>query len=369
MRTSIIEEMATDGGEDGRSSARVASAFWWRLTDNAFRHLIWFLIPPLALAALGVLQASKTLQLYEASGVLSASSNPLVPDQVAPGAPAQFFESTADAASRTINEQLRTDKFLEEVAESAGLGEAVSSGFLDLDVVRSSVWSTPDGTSLVQVRATWADPQTAFALVQSTIDTYQDFLAEAVASDASEAVAFYNEQLARYRSDVEAAEQELISFVAQLPVEGEPSVAESFQLQRLTDALSAAESKVVVAENEIESAELTVAQSRSEAGRSLTVVDAPKLPTSPESTLVAQAMTVIAYMLLGVVIAVAALLISTVIDQSVSSTSDLLVDGVAFVATVPAIRSAHLGHRPRRKRGARAIKNRTTVHEREPVGV
>lgn len=362
--------MATDGGDQVQHQSRAASAFWWRLTDNAFRHLVWFLVPVLLFAALGLMQASKALQLYESAGVLSASSNPLVPDQIIPGGGAQYWESTAAAASRTINEQLRTDKFMEDVAANAGLGEVVASGFLELDIVRSSVWSFADGTSLVQVHATWADPQTAHALVQATIVTYQAFLGETVASDSSEAVAFYTGQLDQYQAEVERSEQALVEYVSRIPDDGDPSLAESLQIQRLTDDVRAAEGKVAGAQDEIEGAQLVVAQSKSEAGRSLTVIDAPRIPGSPESTLVNQAMTVVAYLLLGVVIAIGALLVSTVLDQSVSSPSDVLIDGVALVATVPVVSLAtHVTRSKRRSATRSAGRKRTRTDESQPVGV
>jgi uncharacterized protein involved in exopolysaccharide biosynthesis len=331
--------MVSDGGNDSRSDRPGATAFWWRLTDNAFRHLVWFFIPILVFAGVGVVQASKALELYQSSGVLSASSNPLVPDQQVAGSGPQYWETVASATSRTINEQLRTDKFLLDVATAAGLGDAVASGALDLEIVRSSVYSFADGTSLVQIRATWADPDTAFALAQSTIDTYQQFLADTVASNSSEAVKFYTEQLVQYNEEVTVAEAALVDYVDSLPSDRDPRLSETLQIQRLTDSVQAAESKVASTESDIEQAKLVVAQSTSEAGRSLRVIDAPKVPTSPESTLIDQVMTVVAFLILGVLAAIAALLLSTVLDRSVSSVSDLVgINGVTLVATVPAVR-------------------------------
>ena len=330
--------MDNDGGRYSKDARARALAFWWRLTDNAFRRLVWYSLPVLLITGIGVLQASKTLELYSSSGVLSATSNPLVPDQPIAGTSAQYWETTAAATSRTINEQLRTDRFIERVAQEAGLGDAVENGLVTLDIVRSSIYSYDDGTSLVNVGATWDSPDTAYQLVLSAIQTYQDYLAETVASDSSEAVTFYTGQLDQYRADAQVAETELVSYLDGLSSDGDPTLSESLQIQRLTDAVSAAERKVSDTEQNIEEAQLIVAQSMSEAGRSLTMIDAPQLPTSPESTLMEQAMTVISYALLGVIVAVAALLVSTVLDNSVASTSDLVGPGIAFVATVPTLR-------------------------------
>ncbi|MDJ0770836.1 MAG: hypothetical protein QNJ12_18730 [Ilumatobacter sp.] len=369
--------MASEAGSEPgttRSTAQrtTASAFWWRLTDNAFRRAAWLLVPIVGFAMLGLLQASKTLELYHTTGVLSASSNPLVPDQPIGGVAQQYWETPAAAASRTINEQLRTDAFVESVAERAGLDDAIESGVLQLESIRNSVWSSADGTSLVKVDATWGDPQTTFGLVEGTIAAYQEFLAESVASQSSEAEAFYTAQLADYQVDVDAAQQDLDDFIAavsELDDDEQATVAVDLQLTRLTDALNAARAKAGSTQEQIDSAKLAVTQSRSEAGRSLTIIDEPKVPTAPQSTLTKRALTLVSFTLLGVIIVAGLLLIATVLDQSVASTSDLRrFDGVELVAVVPVLRLAQrtAGHRRRKRQRAPGPE---TAEEPQKVGV
>ena len=117
-------------GDDHTSQS---SAFWWRLTDNLFRRLTWFLLPILLLAGLGMYRAATTTDLYRSSGTLSATSNPLLPEQQVSGVSAQFLESPAAANARIINERLRTDSFINGVADRAGLGDAVESGEVQID--------------------------------------------------------------------------------------------------------------------------------------------------------------------------------------------------------------------------------------------
>ncbi len=367
--------MAFEAGDEVQQHQQqrsAAPAFWWRLTDNFFRRIIWLFLPVALFTVLGLYQASRTLELYQSTGVLSASSNPLVPTpQIGNSAP-QWYETPAGAASRTINEQLRTDAFIESVAERAGLGEAVASGLVSLEVIRSSLWSYADGTSLVFVNASWADPQTTYGLADATIVSYQEFLADTVASQSSTAEAFYREQLSEYQLQVDAAQGDLDAFIDEVPEsdDGSPrSVAVELQFSRLTDALTSAEAKVAAAEGQIEAAQLAVTQSKSEAGRSLTVIDDPKVPTTPQSTLMTRAMTVLSFILLGVVIVLGALLVGTVLDQSVASTSDLLaIDGVAFVAAVPVLKFA-TGHDVQRRRDRPDRRSRRTNRDRETVGV
>ncbi len=320
-----------------------ASAFWWRLTDNAFRRWYLFLLPVILLAGIGAFQSTKTLEVYRADGRLNATGNPLVPDAFVGAAPATFWDTPSDITSRMLDEQLLTDSFVEDIAVRANLMYAIENGLLDVGIIRSSVWTSTSGSSLVTVSATWDDPATALALVEATITGYQGYITETVASDSREAVDFYSEQLASLQADVVAAQTTLSAYVADLPVldDGEEvGLIDALELERLTTALTNAEAKVQATEDEIEAAELSVRTAESDAGRSLTVIDAPLLPVAPESTIIERLSTIVSYTVLGLVIGISALLVSTVLERSIVSERDLVaLTGVSFVAAVPVLRT------------------------------
>ncbi|MAT06292.1 MAG: hypothetical protein CL424_14740 [Acidimicrobiaceae bacterium] len=335
--------MATEAAESNRPLAG-GHAFWWRLCDNFFRRWWLFLLPVIVLGALGVTQARSTLQLYRTTATLSVSTNPLLPEQPVRGAEVGTWETLAAATSRTINERLGTDAFLSDVADGAGLGEAVEAGTLSLDVVRSSVWASASGDSLVSVNATWADPRTVNALAQSTVDEYRQFLGDTVARAATSAEEFWTERLVQLDADRDDAEGALVDYVAGLPAlePGEDyPVTVQVEVNRLSGRLEALEAEVSEVEGQIDTAVLTRTQQTASAGESFSVIDPPSVPASPESTVVRQAMTVVAFVLMGVVVAIAALLVTTVLDRTISSPFELMaVPTVATVVTVPARRRA-----------------------------
>jgi hypothetical protein len=322
------------GNADAQSGKRT---FWWRLTDNLFRRLGWFVLPIVALTVVGVLQAGKTLDLYIASGTLSASPNPFLPEPTS-GVDVQFWETSASATSRVINERLDTNSFLTRVAETAGLGELLDNGFLELAVVRSSVWADPDGDSILSVHAEWDDPQIAYGLVKATIAEYQDFLSATAASDFTEAETFWTAELKNRQQVLASAEVDLATFLETLPDESPDQLPATLQLawDRVVAKVEAAQEAVDAAQAEIDNARLQQTQQISQAGRSLSVVDEPTVPDSPESTLMSRVMTVASWVMLGVVIAAAALVVTTVLDHTVSTPADLLaIEGISLVATVP----------------------------------
>lgn len=333
------------------------AAFWFRLTDNAFRRLAWWLLPVVVFTAIGVSQAGKTIDLYRSSATLSAIENPLVDAPIAAGGSTQWWETPAAATSRIINEQLRTDSFIDTIAESAGLTDALAAGFVTHEIIRASIWSNPTGDGILSVNATWADPQTSLQLVTATIDGYQTYITESVASDAAEAEEFYSQRLATATEERDAVEQELGEFLDRFTgdesVESQP-LSVQLEIDRLTERLSTAEAKVAAAQTGIETAQLQVAQQTTRAGRTFSVIDQPSLPSAPVSTLMDRIMTVGSYFVLGLVVAGAALLVTTVLNRSVTSSADLIAfDAVSLVATVAPIgtkRALARGGRSRRRR-------------------
>lgn len=334
-------------------------AFWFRLTDNLFRRLGWFLLPIVVLTLVGFAQASKTQEFYQSSGTLSSSTNPGIPDQQISGVNAQLWETPASTTSRVINELLRTNNFLEGVAKDAKLDDAVKAGLLDLGVLRGNIWAAPSGDSILSVNAQWGDPQTAYNLVVATIGQYRNYLADTAASDSTEAETFWSGQLDLLQSDRDSAQAALVSHLETLPTlaEGEEySYEEQATTDRLQTRVDSLDARIETAQNNLDEARLTQAQDSTEVDNSLRVVDQPVVPGAPVSTLMHRVTLVGSFMLLGAVIAAAALIVTTVLDQTVASTADLLgVGGIGLVATVPQVRiaGAPAGRRGINRRRAR----------------
>jgi hypothetical protein len=333
--------MLIEGGT-GHHPDRQSSTFWWRLTDNLFRRMLWFLVPVVALGAVGLVQANAVAKFYQSSGTLTAASNPLLPAPTVAGVSQEGYESTADTVVRIINERLATDAFVSDIAERAGLSEAVEAGVISLGVIRDNVFASPQGRTTLTVNARWADPQSTVSLVNATIAAYSTFLRDTVASDAAEAEMFYQSQLDELEARREAVQTEYQAFVSELPPLAED---ESFPfdiqviVEQLQADLDAVNASIATAQSGVDAARLNQAQLRSQAGRSFGIIDEPVAPYAPESVRNDQITTFATFLLLGVIVAVSALLVTTVLDRSVNSASAILaLPSVPFVVTVPELR-------------------------------
>jgi capsular polysaccharide biosynthesis protein len=305
---------------------------------------------------LGFFQASKTGQLFQSSGTLSASTNPLVPDPSIDGINSQFWESPAQATSRSLNERLGTENFMQAIVDEAGLSESVDAGLLDIAYVRQHIWATANGDSILAVHAQWDDPQTSYDLANATIAQFQDFLEATASSKASAAEEYWTARLARLEEQRAGAEQALTTYVESLPeldADQDYPVPVQVQLEALRDSVSSLQEKISGAEEKIDEAVLLRTQESSEASESITIIDAPQVPGAPVSTVMKRIMLVMSFMMLGFVIAFAALLVTTVLDHSVSSPADLLaIAEIPLVATIPPVKFGQFGNgKHRRSRG------------------
>lgn len=89
-------------------------------------------------------------------------------------------------------------------------------------------------------------------------------------------------------------------------------------------------------------------RAQSEAGRTLQIVDPPSSTFEPKSTLVDRAVIFGAFVMLGMIVALTILLLSTYLDRSVRSAADIEAAGAGVtVAAVPRIDALRT-----RKRGA-----------------
>lgn len=329
-------ELALPRSEEPRRSRR----YWLHLGDNLFRHLLLYAAPVVILTAIGVVVVQGSEAEYKSTATVDASTNPLV-QNLSEDEDSFFFRTPALATGEFINEQFRTDVFTTSVAESAGLDTDV----VGVNTVRNNVGARANGDSLVAISATWADPNTARQLAQATIDTYRATVVDTVAAESRAAEEFFTDLLDEAEEASNQAQDELDEFVAGLPAvanTNDYTVAEQLEIERLTNALERADTNVENAQDQIQEAQLRVAQSRSEAGESIRLIDQPSLPDSPEPRLFQMVSVVAVFFVLGIIVSTAALLLTTAFDRTVRFDLDVIESAnsatVASVGTIKSLR-------------------------------
>jgi hypothetical protein len=345
-----------DGGpvSTNNSESPPESDFTERLVNRFFRRWYLYVVPVALFVAMGMYSASNITSEFSSYARLSATANPYVTQSEIRGTEIGSFESAAAGTARLINEQIQTDAFIDDVAGRAGLSDALEQALITRDDIRSRTDANADaaGENNLRIEASWADPDTAFLMVEATITGYSDYLAQIALVDSDEAVQFWTERRTDARAEAQVAEDELTSYLTQLPPipDGqERDTAQVLNIQRLNSSLDRALEAERAAQSAIDEADFAASQALSDSSRQLLLVDAPAVASFPGPVRRDQAQSVVMFTLLGFVFSFAALLIGTHLDRSIRSRSQLgQAAGTALVAAVPRIKQL----RPKRSMSA-----------------
>jgi hypothetical protein len=323
-----------------------------RMIDQFFRRWFWYVLPILLLGVVGLRAAGNVTGNYVSKGTLSASANPLVATPKVSGSSIGQFEPPATGIARLINEQLRSDSFVKNVADRAGLTGALASQVITPDIIRQQIAASAEGENLLTVRASWSNPDTAYKLVDATINSYLDLIAQTVAVDSVQAIQFWTDVQKAAQTRADAAETDLRTYAATLPDlrPGEQRTTDQeLTLTRLNKALDDALKSVSDAQASIDTAKLNVQQSKSEAGRQVREVDPPTRPSLPQPTKFKQLLTMVMFGLMGMVISLMAVAVTTAADHSIRSLAQLrLASGTDATASVQRSRELKGAARTRR---------------------
>jgi hypothetical protein len=320
-----------------------------------FAHPILYALPAVLITLFGVYtQVSKPDQ-YVSVGTLSVSSETFLGSLSDARANQYSFESAAASTSRRFNELMQTEGFSTSVAETAQLGDQLRGGLLDLDTLRRTVYAAPAGDFLMHVVASSENPEVARMLATSAITTFREWVINFEITDSSAAETFFENQLATYKAEVDAANADLTDYLMAHPPPLNPSderdQAEQIQIQILNDQRDRAQQRLDTALDKREAARQASLESSADIDQRLQIVDAPELPTAPATGLRQLAKTMIMFGVLGLLVTMGAVALRTLLDSSILSSADLDEIGLPVLAVVPRSKGAAVVPRMNGARG------------------
>lgn len=334
-----------------------------RLLETFFRRWWLFLLPFVLFTAVGVAKAMTTSTGYQSVGVVDVSSETLLSQLTSVRGDVFGYETPATSTARTINSLLGTDQFVEAVAEDAGLTGALSRGEVSLFGLRSSIGAAPQGDSLLRVAATTANPELSARLVQSTIESFIQYVVDGEVSESRAAEAFFEDQIELYSAEVDRAQAALREYVVANPggpLDDRP-LDEQIEINRLTSAVDVAAARLATAQQKSEEARLATEQSTDDVRQRLRIVDSPEVPSAPQPFLRDAVTTVAVFMIVGILLTCAGVVLATVADRSVRTADDVeqLLE-LPLLASVPEVR------RTRSRRSRRSARDRTPAPTSPP---
>jgi hypothetical protein len=309
-----------------------------RLAEAFFRRWPVLLIPVVLLGALGAYQATKVSKTFKSQGSISVSPSKIGQINGDTTTGGFTLDTAAQTTAREINELMGTDAFANTVAQNAQLSDAVKSGQITLDKIRSYVTAGSAGDNIVRVASTTPYADLSEKLATSLILSYRDHVLSTETAGLNGAITFVTTELQAAQTRVDAANQAVDDYVKAhpSPVTGNRPDDEALQVSRLTDAVTSAQKQLDNIQSNLDQANLQLKQSQSDIDQRYQIVDTPVTPSTPESTKIKQLFAFVVFLILGLGIALAALVVMAMLDHSVRTNADINgVPGLKVLAAIP----------------------------------
>jgi capsular polysaccharide biosynthesis protein len=249
------------------------------------------------------------------------------------------FETPSTITSRSIAEQINTDRFINRVIEKAGLTSAVEAGLRTRDQIRASISTSTRGDNLVAVSAVSASPQESQALATAALDAFREYVAENDVGDATFRAETLQQSLDDAKEQARQASQDLEDYIAIHPAGEEENrpINERIEVDRLTAAQARADELVTETQQQLDDALAEAQQAQRVVDRQLRTLDEPELPLAAEAGLKNMVLTVGVFVVLGSILSATLIVLAAIFDRSIRTPHDIEVNfGLDVLAVVPA---------------------------------
>jgi uncharacterized protein involved in exopolysaccharide biosynthesis len=323
----------------GAGSEGITRRVILNILEAFFRRPWLYLLPLLLFSILGASTAMSTTEQFSSVGTMNATSGSLFSELTqSANQPGFGFSTPASVTASNLNQLLRTEEFQREVADRADLTEALDGGFFDLGDIYRSTSAYDDGDNLVRVQSTTGDPQLSEKFATAAIAAFIQWQIDRDVGESTTAERILESQVAAAEERLDAAQNELDTYFVENQVgpEGERPLAQQLQIDRLSNAAQRAEDHYVAQVDRLDEAKLTTAQTKTVVESRLRLVDEPTFPLAPEPRLRKAVMTFAVFIVLGLIISTALVVLVAALDRTIRVPNDVEAKfGLDVLAVVP----------------------------------
>lgn len=313
-----------------------------RLFESYFRHRWLYLLPILLMTSAAFAYLGLQEPLYLTEGILHVQDDSLISALTIGSNNAFSWQTPAEEATVEIDDLLKTDAFVRAIISQTDLESEMSGGPANvkevLSDVREAVWVQPEGANQLLVAASYNDPIITHQLVNAMVDNYVNWQINVQLTESANAQEFFIDLTEEYRGDLEIARQELDVYLLSHvePERGSRSQIEQVQISRLEDDVQMAGERYVNSIENEELARLAIIQAENTIKQSYFLVDAPKVPTSPEISMKTMAMSAMIFIIVGIIISGIGIVGGALLDRSFRVPLDVnQILNLPVLATVP----------------------------------
>lgn len=293
-----------------------------RILESYFRHRWLYLVPIVLLAAAGAYSVLTAKPQYIAGGIIYVQQESFLGTLTNVRDVPFTFNTPAQVTAGQIMELMQTNAFVRSIIQDTKLEEEMNKGDTVVNEVmmeaRQSIWAQAIGENQVAINASHEDPELATELSNAVINRYVQWQINLDQVQSGAAEDFMDDLVVTYRDELEQAREDLRVYLEAHPepLRGDRTDTEILEIDRLQGILSLAGTRYARALEQQEGARLATAQAEADIRQTYFVVDAPIIPTQPATSLRQMAMNGLVFVIVGAIIAAAAVAGGAVLDRS-----------------------------------------------------
>jgi capsular polysaccharide biosynthesis protein len=295
-----------------------------RLVESYFRHRWLYLLPILFMVVVAGLSYVITKPKYLSEGVLYVQKESLLASLNAVGANnSAIWGSPAQITGWEINALVQTDAFIRAVIQQTSLEKDMGAGQDSVATlikdVRKDVWATPLGDNQIQISGSYKDPIIASQLADGVMKGYLQWKLNGSLAQSGAAQGFFNDLIKGYKSDLDTARLAMKTYIEAhpQPLRGDRPELEQIEIKRLQGDIDQASNRLGSALDKEENARLAQAQSESDVHQTYILIDAPKPPLKPETSLKQIGMNFGIFIAVGLILSLTAIVGGALLDRSI----------------------------------------------------
>jgi uncharacterized protein involved in exopolysaccharide biosynthesis len=295
-----------------------------RLLETFYRHR-WLYITPLIVMVIATgVYFTVMKRDYLSQGTLLVNGQSLLASLSSlTNSNSNVWVTPAQSTASEINELIRTDAFIRAIVQQTDLEDEMTKSpkevnqlFVDL---RTNFSITTIGDNQTLIAAANDDPKIAYQLVDSLINNYIQWKIKSKKTESQTALTFFSNLIDQYNKDVQTASTNLRTYLLQHPepTRGERPYVEQFEIDNLTEEVKLAQTRYNNALDKEENAKLSLEQVETDAAQTYVIVDAPEIPTQPETSLTKVGLNLSVFIVAGLLLSIGLLFVSYLLDKTI----------------------------------------------------
>ena len=293
-----------------------------RILENFFRRPLLYILPILLATAAGAAYVYFQDPTYIANGGMAVQESNTTQDTLGIDGTEYIWQTPSEVTVDQLEELFESNSIIRSILSQTELESELADPETDIDdlykEVRNDLWVQPLGDYHFLISGKSEDPLVAQQLVAATIQTFLNWNSSIGLADASASVEFFQEQLIKETAEFEAAQEAHRQFLIDYPepIRGDRTDLEELDLERLSELREDASKRLTDTRDNLDFAQLSYKLAETEVAQKYLIIDPPDLPEESEFSLSTAGLTMVLFMLGGIVLGLLMLLFNSLLDRT-----------------------------------------------------